>query len=115
MRIYSDRKDEARATREKQALQILMGKKSDVPTTATVRVSCHPLARIFVDGVDTGKTTPAALELAPGSHLIKLVNDERGFTREEPVEVGPGDEKELDIQVDGDAAPVSAPPDTAKK
>ncbi|HEY3445520.1 MAG TPA: tetratricopeptide repeat protein [Myxococcales bacterium] len=111
LRIYSDRKDEARASREKLALQILMGRKSDVPTTGTVHVACRPLAKVILDGVDTGKTTPATLELAPGSHVVKLVNEERGFAREEPVEIGAGDEKSLDVNVDADAA---ATPSSAK-
>lgn len=107
-RIYSDRKDEPLAARERLALQILMGRKSDAPTTGTVRVSCHPLARVFLDGVDTGKTTPATLELAPGSHVLRLVNEERGFAREEPVEIEAGDAKALDVKVGGDPAPPAA-------
>jgi tetratricopeptide (TPR) repeat protein len=108
LRIYGERSDEPRSGRERVALQILMGRKSDLPTTGTVRVRCHPLARIFLDGVDTGMTTPATLELAPGSHVIHLVNEERGFAREEPMEIGPGDERELDVRIDAAPAPDAA-------
>ena len=110
-RIYTDRKDEARTGREKLAIQILMGKKADAPTTGTVAVNCHPLARVFLDGVDTGKTTPTRLEVPPGSHVVKLVNEERGFTREEALEVAAGDEKTLDIKIEGDKPPS---PDASK-
>ena len=64
-------------------------------------VRSHPLARVFLDGVDTGRTTPALLDVAPGSHVVKLVNDELGFEREAAVEVGPGEEKELDVTLGG--------------
>ena len=104
-RIYSERKDEPRAGREKLALQLLAGKKADAPTTGTVRVSCHPLARVFLDGVDTGKTTPAALEVAPGSHVVRLVNEERGFVREEPLEIVAGEEKEISVEIQADLPP----------
>lgn len=107
LRIYEARKDRERVQREGMALAVLAGKKLEARKTGTVTVKSHPFARVFLDGADTGKSTPTQLEVPPGSHVIKLVNEERGFTREEAVEIGAGESKTLDVVIEG--APAGEP------
>lgn len=40
--------------------------------TGLLNVSCTPPARILVDGADTGRTTPARLDLVAGKHTVTL-------------------------------------------
>lgn len=105
LKIYSMRKDDARLLREQTALEILAGKKQPPPSTGVLSVRSHPFARVFLDNVDTGQTTPARLQVPPGSHIVKLVNEERGFSREESVEVDAGQEKTVEVAFDGAAPP----------
>ena len=44
----------------------------------------------------TGSTTPARLRVAPGTHVVGLLNEERGIAREAAVEVAAGEET-LDV------------------
>ena len=104
--IYSDRKDEAKAAREQLALEALKGRELPPTHTGLLQVRSHPFAHVFLDGVDTGRTTPAQLTVAPGSHSVKLVNQERGYSRELPVEIGPNEEKLLEPPEDaGESKP----------
>ncbi len=63
------------------------------PTSITI--STQPWARIFIDGRDTGRNTPARdIPITPGRHVIRLVTaDSR--TLEEIVEIQPGESARL--------------------
>lgn len=96
-KIYTERPDEKRAALEKSSLAIVLGRASEPPTQGSIAVRSHPLARVFLDGVDTGRSTPTELSVSPGTHVIKIVNEERGFSREQAVEIGAGEEKSLQL------------------
>jgi predicted Zn-dependent protease len=101
--IYSSRKDQGRTQREADALAVLSGRAMPAqasPTDGLLVVRSHPYARVVLDGVDTGKTTPARLPVPPGSHVVGLLNEERGIKREEAVEIAGGEEKTLDVALD---------------
>ncbi len=104
-KIYSDRPDEKRAALEKSSLAIVLGRASELPTQGSIAVRSHPLARVFLDGADTGRSTPTELAVSPGTHVVKIVNEERGFSREQAVEVGAGEEKSLQLDAAEPAAP----------
>jgi tetratricopeptide (TPR) repeat protein len=55
----------------------------------TVKIECTPAAHITIDGVDTGKTTPASLQLPAGKHKLTFVIGGDRFTY--PVAVTPGE------------------------
>lgn len=107
LKIYSERPDPRRASLEKSSLAIVLGRASEGPTQGTLAVRSHPLARVFLDGVDTGRSTPTELSVPPGSHVVKIINEERGFTREQAVEIGAGEEKALQLDGAEPAAPSS--------
>jgi tetratricopeptide (TPR) repeat protein len=107
LKIYSERPDPRRASVEKSSLAIVLGRATEAPTQGTLAVRSHPLARVFLDGVDTGRSTPTELSVPPGSHVVKIVNEERGFTREQAVEIGAGEEKALQLDGAEPAAPSS--------
>ena len=57
-----------------------------------LRLGAKPPCRIFVDGRDTGETTPQPrLELEPGRHRITLVNDELGLKESFIVKIKAGE------------------------
>ena len=57
-------------------------------STGTLKVQSKPPARIFIDGTDTGQTTPMVLSLAPGKHKVTyLVGDDK-FTFPTTIEIG---------------------------
>ncbi len=108
--IYQQRGDEARKEREVDALKILGGDKPQMASDqGIIVVRSHPFARVLLDGKETGRTTPTTLRVAPGSHVVRLVNDERGFARESTVEVGASEEKVVEVMLDEPAAPAPAP------
>jgi len=110
VKIYGDRKDEERKTREVYVVGVLVGRLDDMPKAdkGTIVVHCRPLAHVIVDGVDSGITTPAQIKVPPGSHVVRLVNEERGFTRDEAVEIGAGEEKKIDVVIDSPSPQVPA-------
>ncbi|MFN7134053.1 MAG: tetratricopeptide repeat protein, partial [Myxococcales bacterium] len=97
--IYEGRKATALATRERKVLELLAGnsKATVMSGDGTLLVRSHPYAKVLVDGEDKGVTTPARIQVKPGKHQVVLVNDERGFRKEQVVEVGPGEEKVLEV------------------
>jgi tetratricopeptide (TPR) repeat protein len=101
LKIYTDRGDAPKASREKAALSALQGQELRSTNEGLLRIQSHPYARVFLNGVDTGKTTPAQLAVPAGSHTLKLVNDERGFTREAAVEIEAGEEKTVEVVLEG--------------
>ena len=59
--------------------------------TGTLMLGAKPPCRIFIDGKDTGKTTPQRnLTLTAGTHRITLVNREYGIQESFQVEIGAG-------------------------
>jgi len=56
----------------------------------TVNVSMKAWGRIFVDGKDTNRTTPAQLKLTPGTHTIRVVNSEANIDESKTVTVTSG-------------------------
>lgn len=54
----------------------------------TLKVQASPPARILVDGADTGKTTPATLELLAGNHKVTFVVGEDKYTFGAVIEAG---------------------------
>lgn len=58
-----------------------------------------PGAKIFLDGTDTGKVTPAELEVAPGDHTVKLTLE--GHTdAEEQTTVTFGERRDMPLTLD---------------
>lgn len=107
LKIYSERPDARREALEKSALAIVLGHATAPPSQGSIAVRSHPMAKVFLDGVDTGRSTPTELVVAPGTHVIKLVNDERGFVREQAIEVGAGDEKTMELNLAEPATPTA--------
>lgn len=64
------------------------------PTTGArgvLMIASKPPCRIFVDGQDTGLTTPQrAIKLKPGRHTINLVNHEFDLDHDVSVDIQPG-------------------------
>ncbi len=58
----------------------LGGGSTTVATTGRLKVMCSLAAKIMIDGVDTGQTTPASLDLAPGKHKVTFKLGEDRFT-----------------------------------
>lgn len=60
----------------------------DPPETGVIKINSRPPARVLLDGVDTGQTTPATLQATPGRHKFTL--DVRGdkFTYAVTVKAG---------------------------
>lgn len=55
-----------------------------------LRLTSRPPARVFIDGVDTGRTTPLLnFPIAPGKHSIRLVT-EHNSSEEIEIDVRPG-------------------------
>ncbi len=78
----------AQAREEAAALKELKrGAAADSPASAeagqgTLRLGAKPPCHIFIDGKDTGLTTPqAALPLSAGKHKVRLVNPEFGIDK----------------------------------
>lgn len=94
-----DRANKAVATLQQQ----LSPKKGDLPALAEARgqvmLASHPFASVLVDGKPLGRTTPTVLDLAPGKHHLVLTNEERGLKKEVELEVKPGEQKELRVEL----------------
>lgn len=106
--IYGKRDDLLRGRREAQALALLAGTAKDAAEPrGVIVVRSHPYARVLLDGADTGRSTPTKLLVAPGTHVVRLVNEERGFSRDREVEVKAGEEQVVEILLD--EQPAQAP------
>ena len=114
VKIYGEQKDKRRTDREVESLKLLSGKEgAPMSAKGLIEVRSHPFAKVLLDGNDTGKTTPASLEVTPGRHAVKLVNEERGLAKEEVLEIGAGEEKAVEVAFEQDAPKSSAPPTAA--
>jgi len=70
--------------------------KAHTGTPATLSLQSKPWAKILVDGVDTGRFTPATnLEVKPGKHTIKLINDDSGLAAVFTVNLKPGQTQKI--------------------
>ncbi|MFB6263331.1 MAG: PEGA domain-containing protein, partial [Bradymonadaceae bacterium] len=76
--------------------------KTDEPSTektaekSVLNINSMPAARVEIDGKDTGKYTPVLnYEVEPGSHRIRLINEEIGFEKTYSVELKPGESKKI--------------------
>lgn len=58
------------------------------PTTGTLKIQSRPAARIFIDGADTGKTTPMVLQLTPGKHKVTFQLNDNKYTFSTGVRAG---------------------------
>lgn len=65
-------------------------KPAEAPAQGTVSVSSTPSGKVFIDGADTGLSTPVVdLPVAPGKHALKIVSaDGREATSEFEIEAG---------------------------
>lgn len=62
-----------------------------VTGTGTIDVNCVPWCRIYVDGADTGRNSPAfGLKVSAGKHTLRLVNPPSGMERMRSVEITAG-------------------------
>lgn len=63
-------------------------------------VDSVPRAQVFIDGNDTGRTTPIhQLRLAAGVHFVRFVNQEQGIDREYDATIEEGHTTRLDIEL----------------
>ena len=62
-----------------------------VPKQGTLAVNCIPYCHIYVDGKDTGLTSPArSIKLPAGKHTLRVVNPPSHLERYKDVHVQPG-------------------------
>lgn len=54
------------------ALAMASAARGQSPGTGGLEVSSTPPAEIWIDGTDTGKTTPLHIELKAGTHPLRL-------------------------------------------
>jgi tetratricopeptide (TPR) repeat protein len=82
LRVAQETKDAGLEARERDVLKILAGDKrtwrapppgTAAPSLGWLRIEAPSGARVFIDGVDTGLTTPVEEHaLAPGTHVVRL-------------------------------------------
>lgn len=78
---------------------------------ARLRIASRPWARVWLDFVDTGLTTPVyALEVAPGRHVVALEADCRDAPAVIWVRVEPGETAVIDRELCPPEAAGGAPP-----
>ncbi len=98
--IYKKRGDDFRAEREARALALAQSAESPLPDAgALLELTSRPLARVYVDGTDTGRTTPTRLTLPAGAHILRLVNEERALKHEEKLTLHAGEERALSLEL----------------
>ena len=64
----------------------------------TLQLQSKPAARIAIDGVDTGKTTPAVIQLAPGKHKVTYTVGYDKFTWAVTIKAGETTSMMKDLQ-----------------
>jgi hypothetical protein len=61
------------------------------PSKGLLDVNCVPWCQIFIDGKDTGRTSPAiGISLSAGKHQLRVVNPPTGISNEKPVVIEGG-------------------------
>jgi hypothetical protein len=71
---------------------------ADDPTKGYVQLGSKPSAKIFVDGSDTGKSTPIKLPVSPGKHKISFVVGDDRYTYPITVKAGETVPMQKDLQ-----------------
>ncbi len=91
-----EKRDKAKAKKEKEKEK---EKKAEEEAAGTgfLYVQSNPVARVYINGRDTGRYTPLLkFKIASGKkHRIKLVNDEYGLSKTYYVRVKPGAKKKI--------------------
>lgn len=67
---------------------------------ALLSVNSTPWAKVFVDGTYQGDTPLQGLALEPGRHRLRLVNPASGRSFETPLELAPGEQRTLPIDLE---------------
>jgi len=66
---------------------------------ATLKINSVPVARVHIDGKDTGQRTPLLnYEVEAGKHEIQFINEEFGLRKTRYVNVKPGDTKKIIVR-----------------
>jgi len=66
---------------------------------ATLQINSRPVAKVFIDGKDTGQRTPLLnYEVEAGKHEILFVNEDFGLERTKYVHVKPGETEKVIVQ-----------------
>ncbi len=91
-------------------------KPADAPTMGSLSVSSNPSGKVFLDGADTGLTTPVVdLPVAPGKHTLKVVSAD-GREQSSDFEIEAGGTLNLNINLpEATPAKVEEPKDEPKK
>jgi hypothetical protein len=91
---------------DRAQVEAQIGKLREKPAFVTVE-STPPGAAIFVDDVDTGKTSPADLEVKPGTHAIELrIEGFQPDRREVTLPIGGRETLSVVLDLDRTPAPV---------
>lgn len=85
---------------------------ADARPSGLLRLQTIPWAHVFVDGQDTGRTTPTQLRVPAGRHTIGLRTEE-GVMHTMVVTVRPGETQRIARQLDA-PAPRPRPPPTPR-
>lgn len=71
-------------------------KKEEPKGTATITIGSKPVARIYIDGKDTGRFTPLIdFKVSAGKHKIELVNNDFGLRKTYYVTLSDGESKRI--------------------
>ena len=71
---------------------------ADDPTKGYLQLGSKPSAKIFIDGADTGKKTPAKIAVSPGKHKISFVLGEDKYTYPVVTKAGETTSMDKDLQ-----------------
>jgi len=64
-----------------------------------LNINCDPWCRVYVDGRDTGKNSPAVgLKFPAGKHRVKVLHQATGMTREKDVVLVAGETRSIKIR-----------------
>ncbi len=70
--------------------------KKEPAGTGTLSIASKPVARVHINGKDTGRYTPIInFKIKAGKHKVKLVNEEFGLNKTYYVDVAPGASEKL--------------------
>ena len=67
--------------------------------TGKLRVNSRPWSQVFIDGKSYGATPKLNIELAVGSHTLRLVNDEFNIEKVEQVEIVAGETRSVIVNL----------------
>lgn len=92
-----DKKDPIKKpTEKKDPIKKPEEKKPEPTGTGVVHIQSNPVARVYIDGQDTGRYTPLLnFKIKSGKHKIKLVNSDFGLSKTYYVNIKPGGTKKI--------------------